>query len=63
MQKIPLIGCLSISLLALSCNNSQMKKEPVKWPEGVAVPVAEKKDTVLTAHGDSRADAYYWMND
>jgi len=40
-----------------------MKKEAVKWPEGVAAPVAEKKDTVLTAHGDSRTDEYYWMND
>ena len=63
MQKIPLIGCLSLTLLTLSCNNDSMKKEPVKWPEGVAAPVAEKKDTVLTAHGDKRTDEYYWMND
>lgn len=40
-----------------------MKNEPVKWPEGIAAPVADKKDTVLTAHGDNRTDEYYWMND
>ena len=63
MQKTAFIGCLSVALLALSCKNNQVKKEPVKWPEGIATPVAEKKDTVLTAHGDSRTDEYYWMND
>lgn len=63
MQKKPLIGLLSLSLMALACKNNQVKKEPVKWPEGVTAPVADKKDTVLTAHGDSRTDEYYWMND
>ncbi len=63
MQKSAITVSLSIALLALSCNNNPMKKEAVKWPEGVAAPVAEKKDTVLTAHGDSRTDEYYWMND
>lgn len=63
MLKTRLIGLIGLSLMALSCKNKQVKKEPVKWPEGVAAPVAEKKDTVLTAHGDSRTDEYYWMND
>lgn len=63
MQRSILIGYISLSLLALSCKNNHVKKEPVKWPEGIAAPVADKKDTVLTAHGDSRTDEYYWMND
>jgi oligopeptidase B len=63
MQKKSFIGLLSLSLMALACKNNQVKKEPVKWPEGVTAPVADKKDTVLTAHGDSRTDEYYWMND
>lgn len=50
--------------MAVSCkNNDTVKKEPVKWPEGVTAPVAEKKNKELTAHGDTRIDEYYWMND
>lgn len=54
----------SVVTMAVSCkNNDTVKKEPVKWPEGVAAPVAEKKNKELTAHGDTRIDEYYWMND
>ena len=37
--------------------------ETYKWPEGVVAPVAEKKPKELVAHGDTRIDNYYWMND
>lgn len=51
-------------LVLLSCNNSKtVEKETYKWPEGVAAPVAEKKNKELAAHGDTRIDEYYWMND
>lgn len=53
-----------ISLIILSCNNtSDVKTEAYKWPEGVIAPVAEKKNKELVAHGDTRIDEYYWMND
>lgn len=56
---------LSIAtLFILSCTNtSTVNKEPYNWPEGVAAPVAEKKPFKLEAHGDTRIDNYYWMND
>lgn len=58
------IMAASVVTMAVSCkNNDTVKKEPVKWPEGVTAPVAEKKNKELTAHGDTRIDEYYWMND
>jgi oligopeptidase B len=54
-----------ITLFILSCNNSKTldKGESFKWPEGVPAPVAEIKPKELVAHGDTRVDNYYWMND
>ena len=58
------LAILSITILMLSCNNStEQKKETYQWPENVATPVAEKKLHEMTAHGDTRIDNYYWMND
>lgn len=34
-----------------------------KWPDSIKAPVAEKKAKELVAHGDTRVDDYYWMND
>src|SRR5258705_1486229 len=51
-------------LIIISCNNSKtLNKETFKWPEGVVAPVAEIKPKELVAHGDTRIDNYYWMND
>ncbi|HKO82706.1 MAG TPA: S9 family peptidase [Chitinophagaceae bacterium] len=51
-------------LFIFSCQNaSTITTETYKWPEGVAAPVAEKKAKELLAHGDTRIDNYYWMND
>jgi oligopeptidase B len=61
-----IIMLAAASVLVLSCNNSKEKgviKTPYQWPQGVAAPVAEKKPKELTAHGDTRVDEYYWMND
>ena len=52
-----------ISMLIPACKNNDVKKEPVQWPSGIAAPVAAKKEKILTAHGDTRIDEYYWMND
>ena len=52
------------TLIILSCTNtSTVNKETYNWPEGVSTPVAEKKPFNLEAHGDTRVDDYYWMND
>lgn len=60
----PITILTALSLLILSCNNSDsVKKETYKWPEGIKAPVAEKKNKELVAHGDTRIDEYYWMND
>ncbi len=57
------IAVVAIFLLVACKNNDTVKKESVKWPEGVTAPVAEKKIKELTAHGDTRIHDYYWMND
>lgn len=50
--------------LFFSCKqNDSVKLEAYKWPENIKPPVAEKKAHELTAHGDTRIDNYYWMND
>jgi oligopeptidase B len=52
------------ALIILSCNNTKtLNKETFKSPEGVVAPVAEIKPKELVAHGDTRIDNYYWMND
>jgi oligopeptidase B len=52
-------------LILFSCKNTDttVKKTPYKWPEGIKPPVADKKPAQFTAHGDTRTDDYYWMND
>lgn len=51
-------------LFIFSCQNaSTITTETYQWPDGVVAPVAEKKAKELVAHGDTRIDNYYWMND
>jgi oligopeptidase B len=53
-----------ITTAALSCNNkSTLKQTSYNWPADIAPPVCEIKPTALTAHGDTRTDNYYWLND
>src|SRR6478672_1986327 len=72
LTKKLLMRCLafaSLPAMVLSCNsnaNSNMKSTPHEaylWPQNVATPVADKKPKELIAHGDTRQDPYYWMND
>lgn len=59
---IPAILLLSVSTIACKSKTGS-KTAGHTWPEAVAVPVAEKKAKELLAHGDTRNDEYYWMND
>jgi oligopeptidase B len=59
-----LILFLSLIMVIISCNDSPKTiVASYKWPEGLPLPVAEKKNKELVAHGDTRIDEYYWMND
>jgi oligopeptidase B len=59
---------LSISFVALciiSCNdqkNTTIKRTPYQWPQGVVAPVCDTISKKFTAHGDTRIDEYYWLN-
>jgi hypothetical protein len=48
-----------------SCNNNKinMNQTAYKWPDSIAAPVCEKKPKELIAHGDTRIDNYFWLND
>ncbi len=55
---------VTIIMAISSCNNKSTElKSTYKWPDSIAAPVAEKKVKELIAHGDTRVDNYYWMND
>lgn len=65
MQIKPLAAIAFAALIFSSCNNNgtNMTKTAYQWPDSVAAPIAEKKAKELVAHGDTRIDNYYWMND
>jgi oligopeptidase B len=53
-----------LPLFILSYNNKTgVKKTTYNWPENIAAPAAEIKAKELIAHGDTRIDNYYWIND
>ncbi len=49
-----------IALIMFSCDTPKTST-PMVNENLPPAPVAEKKDSVLTAHGDSRIDPYFWM--
>lgn len=52
------------AIIVSSCNNqTNMKTAAYKWPDSIAAPGCEKKAKQLIAHGDTRIDNYYWLND
>ena len=65
MQKNIMPAVIIAALVISSCNNKEgeMTKTDYKWADSVAAPVADKKAKELIAHGDTRIDNYYWMND
>ena len=59
-----LMPIIIAAMVTSSCNNkTDMERTAYKWPDSIAAPVAEKKPKELIAHGDTRIDNYYWMND
>ncbi len=57
-----LSGSIGILLLS-SCNTKTMSHTPYQWPDSVAAPIADVKPKQLVAHGDTRIDNYFWLND
>ena len=59
------IICTSLIFMTACNNETQLGAAGTtyKWPENVQPPDAEKKPKELVAHGDTRMDEYYWMND
>jgi len=52
-------------IIMIACSDTRVASESTafSWPAGVQAPDAEKKPKEFTAHGDTRLDEYYWMND
>ena len=65
MQTKHFILAAVIAVLISSCNNNEknMNQTAYQLPDSIAAPVCEKKPKELTAHGDTRIDNYYWLND
>ncbi len=59
------IAFIIIAIVAhISCNNTNsVTKMNYQWPQNVSAPIADKKPKELIAHGDTRIDNYFWMND
>ena len=53
-----------IALLSVGALKAQVKimNTPTAWPDQPKPPVAIKKPSTFTAHGDTRVDDYFWMN-
>lgn len=62
-KSISLYAVILTTMLSSCKNTDKVNKETYQWPKGVAAPVAEKKVKELTAHGDTRIDEYFWLND
>jgi oligopeptidase B len=63
--KITFIAATITAAAFFSCNFKTTESTNMKftWPANIAAPVADKKPKTLTAHGDTRIDNYFWMND
>ena len=59
-MKKPIFQWLILSLILFSCTNTQKQLQllPANLPNP---PKAEKKDSLLTIHNDTRVDPYFWM--
>lgn len=54
---IKVIGATALGSLLVCCTGSDSDNPS----QSLAPPVALKQDSVLTVHGDSRVDPYFWM--
>jgi oligopeptidase B len=60
MNYLKPIGWFALVLFAAACGTKKMAETP-KNNTKIQAPMAEKQPYVLTEHGDSRTDNYYWM--
>ncbi len=49
---------LALAVFAVACSTTQ---EKTTLKKDMTAPIAEKKDSALTWHGDTRLDPYFWM--
>ena len=65
--KISTMPATAFALTVLfSCNTTTTETNrnmTFQWPKNITAPVADKKSKTLIAHGDTRIDNYFWMND
>ena len=65
--KISTLPATAFALTVLfSCNTTTTETNrnmTFQWPKNITAPVADKKPKTLIAHGDTRIDNYFWMND
>ncbi len=59
MKPLHLIFALLLTTIFLSCDME--KKNPTVNRDLPPAPIAEKKDSVLAIHDDTRVDPYFWM--
>lgn len=58
------LAVVALCAMISSCNNSiDMERTTYHWPDSIAAPVCPKVPKELVAHGDTRIDNYYWLND
>jgi oligopeptidase B len=60
MNYLKPIGWITLVSFAAACGTKKMAETP-KNNTKIQAPMAEKQPYVLTEHGDSRTDNYYWM--
>ncbi|MDG2449799.1 MAG: hypothetical protein P8M34_09170, partial [Saprospiraceae bacterium] len=60
MKKNILLFAL-LSIITTACMPTTEKESMTKNLEGLVAPVATKKDSILSMHGDTRTDPYFWM--
>lgn len=65
MIRNTLLFALLLVLYNVACTNKKPEKSTkvseMMFKENLNPPIADKIDTALTIHGDSREDPYYWM--
>jgi oligopeptidase B len=59
---IPATAVLACMASCTSQNKTAMEKTAYQWPQGIAAPVCDTVPKKFTAHGDTRMDEYYWLN-
>ncbi len=63
MKRSSLIAACTLLIVACNTENkTKVNRITWQWPQGVVPPVCDTQSKTLTAHGDTRSDPYYWLN-